>query len=818
MKQKLSLTALLVVFFTHLLSSQNLAQTVRGTILDTDTRTPLIGAQVRLSTNFSSNEAEKLGAITDTEGHFRIENVPIGRVILQVTFLGYEHLTVPNIVVNSGKEVVLSLEMRESAVKVGEVTITASRNKGEAINEMAMLSARSISPEETNRYAGGFNDPSRILSNFAGVTSTQDGSNDIIVRGNSPKYVQWRLEGEQITNPNHFGDQSAVGGSVSILNNNLLAASDFHTGAFAPEFGDALSGLYDVRLRTGNNERTECIFGFGLLGTEMTLEGPFKKGYGGSFLVNYRYSTAGLLSQLGLLGDFSGVLNFQDATFKMVFPTQKAGVFSVFGLGGASSFRFEDVTPAIWVIPGNNATRAETRNDFDKNAHLLNTGLKHSINIGQRGLLSTALTYSNEGIEDDIFEAGVVRFYDDGGEHLRDSVINRNLSFQSRLKKPTYRGSATYQHKFNARHKIQVGTKYTLFDYRFDQSRFQGSDNERFALLDFQEKIGTVRNFVSWKYRAGERLTLVGGLHNMNVLLNQKSTLEPRLAVEIKATPQCAVRLGYGRHSSMESVHHYFAKVQQPDGSVVEPNRDLGLLKADHFVLSLERRMGKNLRSKIEFYYQRLFDLPVENVDTSHFSTIVEGLDFRHVALVNEGKGRNYGVELTLEKFFSQGWYGMLNASIFQSKYTPLDGVERNTPFNGNYLVNFLCGKEFPGIGKKRNQTLGLNAKAFVGGARRIIPLLRDAQGNLAVDPAQNRFWDYSKAYEARLDDPYQVQVSASYKWNKRRATHELFLNLDNLTNHKGKIMEFYDATEPGKVGYQTQFGFFPNLMYRVYF
>lgn len=796
------------------LQGQQLSQTVRGAVVDADNNLPLPGAQVVIA----GSEPVK-GAVTDAQGLFRLENVPIGRVGLLVSCLGYEQQNIPNIVVNSGKEVVLHLALRESALNVREVVVRAGQNKGEALNEMAMVSARAISPEETNRYAGGFNDPSRILSNFAGITSTQDGSNDIIVRGNSPKYVQWRLEGEQITNPNHFGDQSAVGGSVSILNNNVLAASDFYTGAFAPEYGDALSGVYDVKLRTGNNEKLEAVFGFGLLGTELTLEGPFKKGYGGSFLVNYRYSTAGLVSDLGLLDNFSGVLKFQDATFKVVLPTRKLGVFSLFGLGGRSNFSFEDVTPAIWETPGDNFMRPNFREDFDKRSHLFNTGLKHTLNTGKNSFLSTTLTYSSEGIDDDIFDTGILKIYDDNDEHLRDSVVSRTLNFKSRLDKPTYRGSMTYHLKLNARHKIQIGSKYTLFDFRFNQSRLRSdSTNERVTLVDFRENVSTVRNFISWKYHAGERLTLVSGLHNMNVLLNRKSTLEPRLALDWKLSPSASVHAGYSLHSNMESIHHYFVRVEQPGGSFAEPNRDLDLLKAHHFVLGVEKRLGPNLRLKLEAYYQHLYNLPVENLDTSYFATIVEGLDFRYVDLVNKGKGRNYGLEFTLEKFFSQRYYYLINASLYQSKYTPLDGRERNTPYNGNYLVNILCGKEWAGLGKKKNRTLGLNAKAFFGGGRKIIPLLRDGQGNLAVDPANNRFWDYDKAFDASLENTYQILLSASFKWNKPGATHELFLNLDNVTNNKGKITEFYDDSEPGSVGYMTQFGFFPNLMYRVYF
>ena len=176
----------ILLFFTTLSFAQTLTQTIRGSVLDADSRMPLIGATVYLS--------PEIGTVTDENGNFRLEKVPVGRADLALTYVGYENLQVPNIVVNSGKEVVLNLLMQESAVKMAEVTVTATRNKGEALNEMAMLSARSISPEETNRYAGGFNDPSRILANFAGITSTHDGYHHLLQQRHPPNYVQWRLD------------------------------------------------------------------------------------------------------------------------------------------------------------------------------------------------------------------------------------------------------------------------------------------------------------------------------------------------------------------------------------------------------------------------------------------------------------------------------------------------------------------------------------------------------------------------------------------------------------------------------------------------
>jgi hypothetical protein len=240
-------------------------------------------------------------------------------------------------------------------------------------------------------------------------------------------------------------------------------------------------------------------------------------------------------------------------------------------------------------------------------------------------------------------------------------------------------------------------------------------------------------------------------------------------------------------------------------------------LKAHHFVLGYEKRFTENLMGKVELYYQHLYNLPVENIDTSYYATINEGMEFQYVDLVNEGTGKNYGAEFTLERFFDK-YYFMLNGSIYSSTYKSLENVQRNTQYNGNYLINILAGKEFTNLGKKKNQTLGINAKIFFGGGKKVLPLLRDEQGDLAVDAENNSYWDYNKAYDSKIEDIYQVTVSASYKWNKPKATHELFLNIDNLTNTRGKLSEYYDESEVNSVGHVTQFGMFPNLMYRVYF
>jgi len=778
---------------------QNFTQTVRGTVIDSDTQLPIIGASIIVV-----DSDPLMGSVTDAAGKFRLEKIPVGRIHLQLSYLGYETTLIPNIVVNAGKETVLDLKLHETTTELQAVVVKAFQGNGKPVNSMALVGTRSISMEEMNRLATGFNDPALITSNFAGVNNSGSGGNDIIVRGNSPKYLQWRLEGMPITNPNHFADQNAVLGSTSILNSNLLATSDFYTGAFPAEFGNAISGIYDIRLRNGNNEKVEGILGVGLIGTDLSLEGPLKKDYGGSFMVNYRYSTTDILSKAGLL-DVEGDPQFQDAAFKLNLPTKKMGTFSLFGIGGLSQFKLVNATPEDWDTPGDQILSGLIYEDYDKSTALFNTGLNHTIALNNKSYLKTGLLASIEDIDDGVFQKN-------------DSLGIRTPSFSSALRKTTYRAKSTYHLKINAKNTLQTGVNYTLFDQQFDQKMRLDSDAAMTTLLDFDERIGNLRSFISWKHQLNEAVTIVSGLHNNNVFFNRKHTLEPRLAAHWQMTPKAAFNFGYGLHSTMESPHHYFAWIENENGDFSQPNLDLGLLKAHHFVLGYEHHFTSKLVGKVELYYQHLYNLPVENNDTSYFSTINEAAEIQYVDLVNEGTGQNYGLELSLQRYFDDHYYFLLNTSIYESTYKTLDGKTRDTRFNSNYLINIIGGKEFTGLGKKGNKTIGVNAKFFMGGGKRVLPVLRDAQGNVAVNPQANTYWDYNKAYENKLEDIYQITLSLNYKIERPSTTHEFFLNLENVTNNKGKLSEYYDSKSPDLIGHTTQFGFLPNLMYRLYF
>ncbi len=786
-------------FLCFMTYAQKPTQTIRGTVIDEDTQLPLIGATIKVL-----HTAPVIGSITDQSGKFRLENTPIGRVDLSVSFIGYQEKTIPNLEVNSAKEVLLDIALTEAVTSLDEVVVRATANKGDALNDLALVSARSVSSEQTFRFAGGFNDPSKIMSNYAGVSTSHDGGNEIIVRGNSPKYIQWRLEDVQISNPNHFGDQNAISGIVNALNNNLLSASDFYSGAFPAEFGDALSGVYDIRMRKGNNEKFEGIFGLGVLGTDITLEGPFKKGYDGSFLVNYRYSTLGLANKLGLIEVDGANLNFQDAAFKLWLPTRKSGTFSVFGLHGKSNFNFEDVDPSVWVTPGDDLVQTDVSKDYEKGASLLHTGINHVLNLSPKGYLKTSLSYSREKITDHVFE-------------YRLPELPRHLNHTAHTDRTSVRASSLYNHRMNAKNKFNVGFRYNLIRQDMAQNQLFRL-GEQLSLIDFNEGIGSLQSFVNWKFSPNDRLNLVTGLQNTNVVFNQKHTIEPRFAINYALTASTKLSFGYGNHSRMESIHHYFTQTRLPDGTSTRPNLDLGLLRANHFVLGYEKRFNNNLRLKIESYYQDLYNIPVENNPNSSFSTLNENLVLRYVDLVNKGTGENYGLEFSLERSFANNYYFVFNASFFESTFTALDNISRNTRFNSNYLVNLLGGKEFAGLGKKKNRILSVNGKLFLSGGRYYVPLLRDDAGNLAVNLEQGLIYDESRAYQKKLDDILNLTISMSHKWNFRKTTHEIYLNIDNATNQRARLMEYFDASQEDGLGYERQVGIIPNLLYRVYF
>jgi hypothetical protein len=779
------------------LFAQEPTQTIRGIVTDKETTAPLIGAAIVVM-----NSDPIIGDITDPDGHFKLEKIPVGRHTLQVTYLGYEPLTLPNLLVTAGKELVLNLALVESAVQLQVATVTAKHDKAEALNEMATVSARSFSVEETSRYAGSFYDPARMATNYAGVSvgSSNDLSNEIVVRGNSPSGIQWRLEGVEIPSPNHFGSMGGSGGGISMLSSSTLSNSDFYTGAFPSEYGNALSGVFDLNMRNGNNEKREYALMFGALGLEGALEGPFRQGGKGSYLINYRYATLGLLSAMGvnIAGDVTP--KYSDVSFKFNLPTEKAGTFALFGLAGQNSSEFypkKDSTS--W-------TGEFGEWGFKESASTATVGLSHRLLLSGNSYLRTVAVASRET--------------DGGDEYWLDPEKNYERHKDSHYKTTnyTYRLSSTYNRKFDARNTLRVGAIYSFSKFNFvydDDDNFNDDKGDGLIrLLNNHGEGGFLQAFGQWKHRFDERWTLNTGLHYSLFLLNQKMAIEPRAALDFRLNDRQSFSAAVGLHSKREHLAAYVLDGKLLDGTDRHGNLDLDLTKAMHAVLGYDQRLGADMRLKAEVYYQYLFDVPVETVpgSTNSFLNYADIWDLIFAEQTgNKGKGRNYGLDLTLEKFFTKNYYFMLTGSVYRSLYTPVNGMEYSTRYDGRYTLHALGGKEFK-VGKGKKNIIGINGKALLAGGNRYTPIDLAASIEKGEEVRQE-----DKPFSVKAGDYWRFDLGLSYKINKQRLTHTIMLDIQNVTGHQNIYSQYYDNDTKTIENY-TQTGFFPVFNYRVEF
>lgn len=773
--------AFLFFFALNPLQAQVLTQTIRGKVTDQVSKSPMPGATVMIL-----NTDPLMGATTDLDGEFKILHVPVGTYTLRVSFVGYKDLILPNVLVDSGKEVVLSIGVEEDFAQMDEVVVSGSE-KDRTINDMVTVSGRTFSVEETRKFAAAVNDPGRMALSFSGVVSTDDGNNNISIRGNSPNGLLWRMEGIDIPNPNHFVNPGTSGGGVSILSSQLLSNSDFITGAFPAEYGNALSGVFDLSLRRGNNEKREFTIQAGFLGTDLAAEGPIAKNYKGSYLINYRYSTLSIISKLGVpLGDF--VTNFQDLSFNIFLPAGKKSSFTVFGFGGLSDQNKSAEKDSVsWEY------------DFDRysSRFFSNTGavgIKHAYMINKSNFLQTTLLASGHSLGDNIFR-------------LDERYANEEWSYQN-FSNSKITLSSVLNSKLSPRANIRSGIYVNQLYYNLRENSLNQELNQMETLINSDGNTQSIQAFSQLNLKATPRLTLNVGLHYLQLLLNNNNSIEPRVSASYDLDEKQRINFGYGLHSQVQPLGTYFAETLE-NGRIIKPNENLELSKSHHFVLGYDRQLNPYLRMKIEGYYQHLFDIPVKPGMDETYSIINQQWGFMTDPLINEGFGKNYGAELTLEQFTHKDLYFLLSASLYNSLYKTQENNWRNTLYNGNANVTFTAGKEYTW---KKNRRFGVNIRSIYGGGFRTTPI------NLEESIAQDEtVYFEDRAFEEQNPAYFRTDLRLSLKWNKPRSTRTLALDIQNVTNRKNIFGSYF---EPAKGAIETSYQapLIPLISYRVEF
>ncbi|MCB9192490.1 MAG: carboxypeptidase-like regulatory domain-containing protein [Flavobacteriales bacterium] len=772
----------LFLFLAPMLSMAQRNQTIKGTVVDAETKQPLVGATVYVQLE------EMLGASTDIDGQFKLENVPVGRIEVKCTYIGYEPWSSGLTTLTSGKELTLNIALEENVHVKEEVTVTATRD-GETRNEMMTISSRSFSIKETQRFAGSINDPGRVALNFPGVTAAQDNDNDVIVRGNSAAGMLWRLEGIDVPNLNHFSRPGSSGGGITALSPHVLGSTDFSTGAFPAEYGNAIAGVFDVNFRNGNTDRHEFMVRAGVIGLNAGAEGPLsKKDDGSSYLFNYRYSTLGILGAMGLyVVDENTSNTYQDLSFKFVLPKTKKARITIFGIGGLSDeigIIKEDT--AEWEI-----YKHRFKTTFKTNLAVL--GVSWTQLLDERSYLKTVIA----GTYNDVVDGDDTLDFDINLHPVRDTHFNNTRAAIHSF----------YNRKLLSKLSLRTGVHADVNFFQFEETKFVDSIAQTVTLIDGSGIAATIQPYAQVKYRPTATTTIVGGLHGLYLSLNHTYSIEPRLSIAQKVGAS-RFTFGYGLHGQYLPLGSYFTQFTRSDGSVYFPNKDMEMIQSHHFILSYELSFLKHYQFKIEPYFQYLTKLPVSANPESTYMVLNERSGYAKDSLVNKGTGMNYGVDVSIQRYYAKHWFFLVNGSVFSSTYKPLNGKTYSGAYDSRFALSVMGGYEF----QFKNSALEVGFRIGYMGGFRYTPL--DVAASQA---AREEITIDSLAFTHTYRDYFRPDIRVAYRQNKPKYSWTISLDLGNVVDYKNILRQYYDK-ETNTIEFRYQMGFIPVLAFQVDF
>lgn len=749
--------------------AQSPTQTIRGTVRDKGAKNLLIGASVEV---VGSDPLQV--AITDENGAFALEKVKVGRVNLRVQYLGYEPLTVEDIILQSTKESYQEFELSEGQINIKEVVVNASKNAFEAVNQSSTVSTRSFTAEQTERIPAGANDPGRVALSYPGVQRGEnDTENQIIVRGNSPAGILWRLEGIDIPNPNHFAIIGSSGGGITVFSAQLLARSDFSTGGFAAEYGNAFSGVFDIHFRQGNFYKSSNRFRLTLLGIDLSKEGPIQKGRS-SYLVNYRYSTLGLLSSFGvyLVGE-RVTNNFQDLSFNLVFKSKNnKSVSTVFGIGGLSEEHYLPVTDPEARITG----QSSHWEDRVRPANMGTLGWTWTYLPDDKSYLKTVVALVGSRIErmSDTLNREDERYRYETQKYLDNRLVS----------------SITYNRKLNARSVFKTGLIFNQIWFDFFKSTRARASTSNISQPLFNTSVQgsgnsqQLQHYAQLHYNLSDKLALNTGYHFLHLFANNSSSLEPRVSLEYKPQSNQRLSLAYGLYSRALPLMAYF----YADAAGNNINRNLKLLKSQHTILAYHLYNQQKMRIILEAYWQHMYNVPIRPETKYTYWMLNESESFPEFKAVSKGKGNNYGIDAAIEKLFSNSYYFMINGSLMKGTFKTANGETYNTRFNTVFSSSLSVGKEFP---LRRGSILQIGARFLLNGGFRYTPLdpvLSKAQGRYVAQAGAD-FAEQVPAYK-RLDS------RIAYRFNRSKLAGNISLDIQNTLNRINPTRVGYDAVK----------------------
>lgn len=752
-------------------NNQSVKGVLYGMLIDEESRASLQGAHVSVSTTSPAFESN---VMSDSSGHFRFELLP-GRYSIKVEHSEYNSELFGDILVGSGKEVFITIPMTESSRVLDGVTV--STDKGKNRNTMAMVSARRLRSQDASRFASGYYDPLKMVTSLPGVSSgNEDDNNQIIVRGNSPKGLLWRLEGIEIPNPNHLAaGEGASGGAYSAITTNILSGFEFYAGAFPAEFGNAISGVMDLSLRTGNPTKAEYSLGVGVVGAEASAEGPLAKNRSGSWFANLRYANFNFLKRYGIIDSdaVSIIPDSFDWGSKISYSAGKSGTFEFFTTGGFSK---------VGDMASDNADSIKLGADNDEflDKHFVAVlGIKHSITLpGEKTFIRTTV--------------GLTLQKDQSDNYTVDTLLNKRHNYSENFFYPAVRASLMVNHKISPTNTIRAGFSANILSGEMFARRFvsQGAYD---TLINSKERGWYNSYYIQWKHRSSQRIEMVAGMHIFHSGITEEVVAEPRVGMKVLMGGDWTMSMGAGLHSRLEPLSIYNYRVRTAPGKREAVNEGLNATRSAHLTFGLSGSITHSLKATAEIYHQHLYKVPIAEGNVSKYSILNAAYGLPDVKLVNSGKGRNTGIEFTLEKEFFRNSYFLASVSFFDSRYRAPDGKVYNTYFNNGKILMFTAGREFK-TGRDGKNILGFNIRALNRGGFRYTPVNTD----LSIS-RKRVVYDVLRTYGKQLPDYSRIDLGVSYRLNSKESSWTFLAEVQNLTDKHNVIRRRFSYSQ-GKI------------------
>lgn len=754
------------ILFLTLITFSSFAQNtgrISGKILDKLTQKPIFGVSVQIDNSSKGTSADENGA-------FRITGLALKTTNLHFSAQGYEKYTAYNIVVNSGNEIYLTIELSPSNQQLNEVIVTQNRKTAKVATLESPLSVQRLTSEEIKSNPGGNFDVSKVIQTLPGVGGGPQGGgfrNDIIIRGGGPNENVYYLDGIEIPVLNHFQTQGSSGGPQGMLNVSFIEDVKLSSSAFDARYDNALSSVFQFKQRTGNPNKFQGNARLSATEFALTTEGPLSKSGKTTFLASVRRSYLQFLFQAL---DIPIRPSFWDGQFKITKQINSSTTFSLMGLGAIDDFSFgtlKKATPEKLYIYNSNPLIKQWN-------YTLGASLKKLLDNG----------YLNLVLSRNVFDNNFLRYED----NLKKEPSEINLDYSSRETENKFRLDVN---KNMNGWKISYGVSAQFIEY--NNSTFQVINAVSSNPTQSQTLPPSIFSYTSplnslWKYGAFTQLSktffdaklgVSAGLRtDMNSFtstgLDPMETLSPRLSLSYVLSDKWTANASLGSYFKLApyTILGYASKSSMSNTTQLV-NQDSKYQQSNHYVAGLEYLHDESLRFTAEAFVKAYSNVPISNRNGISLANL--GGDFNVLGnedVTTTGKGEAYGFEFFAQKKLTDKFFGILSYTYYRSLYSGFDGNLIASSWDNRHLLSLTWGYKFP-----RNWELGLRFR-FQGGAP-YSPYNEVSSKSNFLSLGQGIF-DYSRLNTQRLPNFHSSDVRIDKKYNLKKVTVDLFLDVTN--------------------------------------